>query len=58
MHYCLSSQVDKEYLNKADEVRLKYNELNKLLDIYEDNPNITFIIRITSKEDKNKIQWQ
>ena len=58
MHYCLSSQVDKEYLKKADEVRLKYNELNKLLDIYEDNPNITFIIRITSKEDKNKIQWQ
>lgn len=58
MHYCLSSQVDKEYLKKVDEVKLKYKELNKILDFYEINPNLTFILRITSKEDKSKIQWE
>ena len=57
MHYCLSTQVSKEYLKKADEIRVKYNKLNTILDLYEINPNATFILTITSKEDKNIIPW-
>jgi hypothetical protein len=49
MNYCLSSQVDKEYYKKAQEIRIKYKELNKLLDIYELNPNLSIILTITSQ---------
>ena len=57
MHYCLSSQVGKEYLKKADEIRIKYNSINTIVDLYEINPEATFIIIITSQENKNNIQW-
>jgi hypothetical protein len=57
MYYCLSSQVSKEYLKKADEIRIKYNKLNTILDLYEINPNATFILTISSKIDKNEIKW-
>lgn len=57
MHYCLSAQVDKEYLKKADEIRIKYSKLDTILDLYEINPNVSFILTITSNEDKNSIRW-
>lgn len=57
MHYCLSSQVGNEYLKKADEIRVLYSRLDSILDLFEINPNATFILRITSKDDKNKIRW-
>ncbi len=57
MHYCLSSQVGKEYLKKADEIRVKYKQLNSILDLYEINPNATFILTITNKEDLSNIKW-
>lgn len=57
MHYCLSSQVSKEYLEKADEIRVKYNRLGTILNLYEINKNATFILTITSKEDRDKIKW-
>jgi len=56
MNYCLSSQVDKEYYKKAQEIRIKYKELNKLLDIYEINSNLSIILTITSQQ-KDEIQW-
>ena len=56
MHYCLSSNVGKDYLKKADEIRLKYKKLNDILDLYEINPNATFIITIL-KENKDTINW-
>ena len=48
MHYCLSANVGKDYLQKADEIRVKYKKLNDILDLYEINPNATFILTITS----------
>ena len=57
MHYCLSANVGKDYLQKADEIRVKYKKLNDILDLYEINPNATFILTITSQEDKNTIDW-
>ena len=57
MHYCLSSQVSQEYLKKADEIKVKYNKLKSILDLYEINPNATFILTISSKEDKSTIPW-
>ena len=57
MHYCLSSQVGKEYLKKADEIKVKYKQLNNILDLYEINPNATFILTITNKEDLSNIKW-
>ena len=57
MHYCLSDQVNQEYLKKIDEIRIKYNKLDTILDLYEINPNATFILIITSKENKSTIRW-
>ena len=57
MHYCLSSQVGQEYLKKADEIKIKYNKLDSILDLYELNPKVTFILRITKQEDKSQIRW-
>ena len=57
MHYCLSSQVSQEYLKKADEIKVNYNKLDSILDLFEINKSATFILRITSKEDKNTIRW-
>lgn len=37
MNYCLSSQVGPEYMAKAQEIRVKYKNLDSLLDIYEIN---------------------
>ena len=56
MHYCLSTQVNKEYLKKADEILCK--DLNEILELYELNPQATIILRILSKVDKNLIDWQ
>ena len=58
MHYCLSSQVSEEYLKKVDEIKINYNQLDTILDLFEINPNATFILKITSKEDKTSIRWQ
>lgn len=58
MNYCLSSQVNSDYWKLIQEIKLPYKNLNKILDIYEVNPNLSFILRITSKEDKNKIKWK
>lgn len=57
MHYCLSTQVNKDYLKKVDEIRIKYSKLDNIFDLYEINPNATFILTITSKEDKSLIRW-
>ena len=48
MHYCLSAQVGDEYIKKVDEIRVKYKELNKLLDLYEINPNLSIILTISA----------
>lgn len=57
MHYCLSSHVGQEYLKKADEIKVNYNKLDSILDLFEINPNATFILSISSKVDKNTIKW-
>ena len=57
MHYCLSSQVGPEYWKKAQEIRIQYKELNKLLDIYEINPNLHIILTIKG-EQKSNIKWE
>ena len=57
MNYCLSAQVDKKYLEKVQEIRIKYRNLDTLLDLYEINPKASIIITLPAKEDKTKIRW-
>ena len=57
MNYCLSSKVNKEYFKQISEVKLPFYEYKKILDMYEINPNLSFILRITSQDDRNKIKW-
>ena len=56
MKYCLSNNLNKEYLKKADEIRCK--NLDEILELYELNPQATIILRILSDTDKNLIDWQ
>lgn len=53
MKYCLSLQVGKEYLVKADEIRITLSQLDNLIEIYELNSNATIILRITGNPDIN-----
>ena len=53
MHYCLSTQVSKDYLKKADEIRCK--NLDEVLELYELNSQATIILRVSSKIDKSLI---
>lgn len=57
MHYCLSAQVSDEYIKKVDEIRIKYKELNKLLDLYEINPNLSIILTISTQQKDAGIDW-
>lgn len=57
MNYCLSSQVNIDYYKKVQEIRIKYKELNKLLDIYEINSDLTIILTIPTQQ-KNEIKWE
>lgn len=57
MHYCLSAQVGNEYIKKADEIRLRYKELDKMLDLYEINPELSIILTIKDQE-KSEVNWE
>ena len=56
MKYCLSSNLNKEYLKKADEIRCK--NLDEILDLYELNSQATIILTILSNTNKDLIDWQ
>lgn len=57
MNYCLSSQVGPEYMAKAQEIRVKYKNLDSLLNIYEINSQATIVLTISSQIDKSTIRW-
>lgn len=44
MKYCLSSRQTREYLQKADEIKIAYRDRNIIYDYIEQYPNATFII--------------
>lgn len=44
MLYCLNSRQTKEYLQKADEIRVDYRDHEMILDIIKDYPNVNIII--------------
>lgn len=56
MKYCLSLQVGKEYLQKADEIRITLSQLNNILELYEINPKATIILRIANNAN-DEINW-
>ena len=44
MLYCLNSRQTKEYLQKADEIRVDYRDHEMILDIIKDYTNVNIII--------------
>ena len=50
MKYCLSGRQSTMNLKKADEVRMIYNDINKIMDFIEDLPDKTIILEIPKDE--------
>lgn len=57
MKVCLSSQCRPEYLAKADEIKIKYKDLNKLIDYIDRYPNATFILYTRDIPEDTEITW-
>ena len=55
MKYCLSSNQTKEYLDKADEIMVKYKDREIIFDLIEKYPNKCIIIDCYEVDD---IDWK
>lgn len=44
MKYCLNSNLSAEYLQKADEIKVKYKDRHEIIDLIEKYPGKTIIL--------------
>lgn len=54
MRYCLSARQNKEYIQKADEISLKWKDIDHIIDIMEVNPEASYVVEINPTELENK----
>lgn len=57
MKVCLNSQCRPEYLAKADEIKIKYKDLNKFIDYIDKYPNATIILYTRDIPEDTEIIW-
>ena len=57
MKVCLNSQCRQEYLAKADEIKVHYKDLSKLIDYIDKYPNATFILYTRDIPEDTEIDW-
>lgn len=58
MKVCLNSQCRQEYLAKADEIKIQYKELNKLIDYIDIYSNATFILYTRNIPEDTELSWE
>lgn len=58
MKVCLNSQCRQEYLAKADEIKIQYKELSKLIDYVDIYSNATFILYTRNIPEDTKLSWE
>ena len=58
MKVCLNSQCRQEYLAKADEIKIQYKDLSKLIDYVDIYPNATFILYTRNIPEDTKLSWE
>ena len=54
MKYCLSASQTKEYIQKADEIAIKWKDIDHIIDIMEVNPNLSYVVEINPEELEEK----
>lgn len=54
MKYCISNRQPKLILSQADEIKVRYEDRNTIIDLIEDYPNTTIILTIPRGEE---IDW-
>ena len=54
MKYCLNSRQNKEYLDKADEIKVEYRDRDFIFELCEKYPDKTLILNINT----NEIPWR
>lgn len=58
MKVCLNTQCRQEYLAKADEIKIQYKNLNKLIDYIDIYPNATFILYTRNILIDTELSWE
>lgn len=58
MKVCLNSQCRHEYLAKADEIKIKYKELDKFIDYIDEYPNATIILYTRDIPEDTELNWE
>lgn len=58
MKICLNSRCLPEYLEKADEIKIQYKDLNKLVDYVDTYPNVTFIFYTRNIPEDTELSWE
>ena len=58
MKVCLNSRCLPEYLEKADEIKIQYKDLNKLIDYIDIYPNATFIFYTRNIPEDTELSWE
>ena len=57
MKYCLNSRQNKEYLDKADEIKVEYRDRDFIFELCEKYPEKTIIL-IHSVYDTDPLEWK
>lgn len=55
MKFCLSNRQRREYLSKAQEIKMEYRDYNSIPDLFEHYPGIPVIVQIPYQDD---IDWE
>ena len=57
MKYCLNSRQNKEYLDKADEIKVEYRDRDFIFELCEKYPEKTIIL-IHGIYDTDPLEWK
>ena len=57
MKYCLNSRQNKEYLDKADEIKVEYRDRDFIFELCEKYPGKTIIL-IHNIYDTDPLEWK
>lgn len=57
MKVCLSSQCSSAYLQKADEIKIKLKNRNRIIDYLEKYPEATIILSVRETPEDTEVDW-
>lgn len=56
MNYCINGRQPKSILEKADEIKMRFSDQDKIIEYIDEFPNKTFILNVPKEE--TELNWQ